>query len=49
VSDAAWLGMPNTPNCFVQQLMPIRGLTTRGDLMVGNSIPQIRGKKKTFS
>jgi hypothetical protein len=25
--------MPKTPNCFVQQLMPISGLTIRPDLM----------------
>src|ERR1700744_818577 len=37
------------PNCLVQQLMPINGLTTRGDLIAGKIIPYLRGEKKTFS
>jgi hypothetical protein len=49
VSDAAWFGIPKRPNCLVQQLMPINGLTTRGDLMLGKIIPYFRGKKKAFS
>jgi hypothetical protein len=40
--------MPKMPNCLVQQLMPINGLTTRGDLMSRKIIPYIRGEKKTF-
>jgi hypothetical protein len=39
VSDAAWFGIPKTPNGLVQQLMPINGFTTRGDLMSGKIIP----------
>jgi hypothetical protein len=35
VSEAAWFGMPNTPNCLVQQLMPMSGFMTLGDLMSG--------------
>jgi hypothetical protein len=30
--------MPKTPNCFVQQLMPINGLTIRPDLMTAHII-----------
>jgi hypothetical protein len=32
----------------VQQLMPINGLTTRGDLMSEEIILQFCGEKKTF-
>jgi hypothetical protein len=39
VSDAAWFGIPKMPNCLVQQLMPINGLTTRGDLISRKIIP----------
>jgi hypothetical protein len=38
--------MPKTPNCFVQQLMPINGLTIRPDLMTADIIHDLDDKMK---
>jgi hypothetical protein len=38
--------MPKTPNCLVQQLMPISGLTIRPDLMVPNIVHDLDRKMK---
>jgi hypothetical protein len=40
--------MPKTPNCFVQQLMPINGLTTCPDLMTPDIVHDFDGKMKLF-
>src|SRR5579883_2177306 len=40
--------MPKRPNCFVQQLMPTSGLTTRGDLMNENSLRFLRQNEDSF-
>jgi len=38
--------MPNTPNCFVQQLMPISGFMANGTSFP-EIIPDIHGEMKT--
>jgi hypothetical protein len=44
--EAAWFGIPNAPNCFVQQLIPINGLTIRPDLIASNIVHDFDGKMK---
>src|SRR5579872_388793 len=49
VLEAAWFGMANIPNCFVQQLMPTSGLTTRNDLIDGHDVLKSRRNEDVFS
>jgi hypothetical protein len=48
VLEAAWFGMPKIPNCFVQQLMPTSGLTTRDDFIEENNLRSSRQNEDTF-